>query len=88
MSRWACIELECCYTCSMHTDCNEHLPLSQRTEAELIRALCLRESELRTFSQRGYLTLNILELMRCNALDRQILAIRAELESRTISATI
>lgn len=72
----------------MLTDCNEHLPLSQHTEAELIRGLSLREAELRTFSQRGYLTLSLLELMRCVELDRQSLAIRAELESRAISATI
>ena len=72
----------------MPTTCADHLPLSQRTEAELIRGLSLREAELREFSKRGYLTLNILELMRCNQLDRQILAIRDELESRTISASV
>ena len=72
----------------MYTDCKDHLPLSQRTEAELIRGLTLREAEQREFTKRGYLKLSLLELMRCNELDRQILAMRAELESRTISATL
>ena len=64
------------------------IPLSQRTEAELIAQLRSLESMIRAHHARGLNEMSFLELFVSRKLEMDAQMIRNELDSRTLSASI
>lgn len=64
------------------------LPLTQRTEAELITQLSSLETMIRAHHSRGISNMSFLELFVSRKLEMDAQMIRNELDSRTLSASI
>jgi len=64
------------------------IPLTQRTEAELIAQLRSLESMIRAHHSRGISKMSFFELFVSRQLEMDAQMIRNELDSRTLSASI